>query len=111
MEGSDQDAQRVRQSWRACLVAVLLAGVAVVPWLAYSFLTPPGEAGEQQRTAWALLFYSSGVPLLIISGVFYVTALVHGCKVIRRRPVVWSWFIVSWAVLIGWAIFATTVLD
>jgi hypothetical protein len=101
-----RDARWVRQSFRTFAVALLLAGIGVLPWVAYSFLPSPGDDGELERRTWAWLFYVSGVPLLLISGVFYVTSLVYGVRVMRRRPVVWSWFTASLIVLVAWGVFA-----
>jgi hypothetical protein len=107
---SDVDAVRVRRSFRAFVVSLLLAAIGVAPWVANTYLPPPGDEGEHQRLAWAWLFYISGVPLLIIAGVFNVTSFVYGCMAIWRRPVVVWWLVASVVVLAAWSYFAIEVL-
>jgi hypothetical protein len=109
MEPTARDNQRVRQSFRACLVAFVLAGIAVAPWVAHDFLLESGEDGKHDGLVW--LFYISGVPLLLIAGVYYVESLVYGFRVIGRRPVVWLWFVASWVLLVAWGVFALMFLD
>jgi hypothetical protein len=107
---ADRDARYVRRSWHTFVAALVLAGIGVLPWLAYCFVPPPGVKGDMARLSWAWLFYISGVPLLLISGVFYVTSLVYGFAVVQRRPVVWTWVVLSLVVLTAWCVFALNVL-
>jgi hypothetical protein len=107
----DRDARWVGQSFWSCAVAGLLAGVGVLPWMGYSFLASQDKEHEMERYVWAWLFYASGLPLLVISGVFYVRSLVYAMLVVRRRPVVWWWMVVSVVVLASWGVFAMNYLD
>jgi hypothetical protein len=109
MEPTARDDQRVRQSFRACLVAFALAGIAVAPWVAHDLLSESGDDGKYDGLAW--LFYFSGVPLLLIAGVFYGVSVVYGSLVIGRRPVVWLWFVGSWLLLFLWGVFAIVFLE
>jgi hypothetical protein len=143
MEQAARDARRVCGSWRACLIALVLAAIGVAPWFAYSFVPElfvaddradyeravkhwiaagrppdlqPGRPAslddyEYQRLAWAWLFYASGVPLLIIAGVFYVMSLVQGIAVLRRRPVVGSWLAASCVLVVAFCVFAWFYLE